>query len=79
MTLDDGTHPPFGASVRNRQGRELGIISDNGAVWLSGLNTRDQPAVHWNEERQCLLSEVDIASQDTTTIRCLSMDKNYEG
>lgn len=53
LRLADGTFPPFGASVRNHQGRELGIISDSGLAWLSGVNAGEVLDVTWSGRLQC--------------------------
>ncbi|EBL5818965.1 fimbria/pilus outer membrane usher protein [Salmonella enterica subsp. enterica serovar Muenchen] len=53
LRLADGSHPPFGASVRNRQGRELGIVSDGGLAWLSGVNPGETLDVAWDNRSRC--------------------------
>lgn len=53
LRLADGTFPPFGASVRNGQGRELGIVSDSGLAWLSGVNAGEALDVAWDGRAQC--------------------------
>ncbi|ECE0472900.1 PapC/FimD family outer membrane usher protein, partial [Salmonella enterica subsp. enterica] len=53
LRLADGSHPPFGASVRNQQGRELGIVSDGGLAWLSGVNPGESLDVAWDNRPHC--------------------------
>ncbi|EHQ9355003.1 fimbria/pilus outer membrane usher protein [Salmonella enterica] len=53
LRMADGSHPPFGASVRNKQGRELGIVSDGGLVWLSGVNPGELLDVAWDNRSRC--------------------------
>lgn len=53
LRLPDGTWPPFGASVRNMKGRELGIVSDEGLAWLSGISPTDRLEVSWGGSVQC--------------------------
>ncbi|EEA2717981.1 fimbria/pilus outer membrane usher protein [Salmonella enterica subsp. enterica serovar Urbana] len=53
LSLVDGSHPPFGASVRNKQGRELGIVSDGGLAWLSGVNPGESLDVAWDNRSRC--------------------------
>ncbi|HAF4902340.1 TPA: fimbria/pilus outer membrane usher protein [Salmonella enterica] len=53
LRLTDGTYPPFGASVRNRRGRELGIVSEDGLAWLSGVTPGETLSVAWNGRYQC--------------------------
>lgn len=51
LKMRDGRVPPFGASVRNRKGRELGIVSDDGVAWLSGVQPGERLPVVWTGNR----------------------------
>ncbi|EKA6275307.1 fimbria/pilus outer membrane usher protein [Salmonella enterica] len=51
--LKDGSFPPFGASVRNEKGRELGIIAENGLAWLGGVESGKTLSVVWGGKEQC--------------------------
>lgn len=53
ITQANGNYPPFGASIVNAKGRELGIISDGGLVWLSGVATGEKLDVTWSGKNQC--------------------------
>lgn len=53
LRLADGSYPPFGASVRNKQGRELGIVSDSGLAWLSGITPGETLDVAWDNQSRC--------------------------
>ncbi|ECI4646641.1 PapC/FimD family outer membrane usher protein [Salmonella enterica subsp. salamae] len=53
LRLSDGSHPPFGASVMNSKGRELGLVSDGGLAWLSGINAGEALSVTWDGRPQC--------------------------
>lgn len=53
IRLQDGTYPPFGASVTTEKGRELGIVNDGGNVYLTGINSDDVLSVRWNGQEQC--------------------------
>ncbi|EEA7994866.1 PapC/FimD family outer membrane usher protein, partial [Salmonella enterica subsp. enterica] len=53
LRLADGSHPPFGASVRNSHGRELGIVSDGGLAWLSGITPGEALDVAWDNRVGC--------------------------
>lgn len=53
VRLADGTVPPFGATVRNGKRQEVGIINDNGEVYLSGINAGETMSVNWGGEKQC--------------------------
>ncbi|WP_334413228.1 fimbria/pilus outer membrane usher protein [Escherichia coli] len=62
LRLADNSHPPFGASVTNAKGRELGMVADSGLAWLSGVNPGETLNVGWDGRTQCV---VDIpANQD---------------
>lgn len=56
LRLTDGSHPPFGASVRNTKGRELGIVSEGGLAWLSGVTPGEVLSVAWDNRVQCDVS-----------------------
>ena len=53
LALANGTHPPFGSSVRNAKGRELGMVSDSGLAWISGVNPGDELTVVWGDQSEC--------------------------
>lgn len=49
----DGSHPPFGASIRDAKERELGMVSDGGLAWISGTNPGNKLTVFWGGKAQC--------------------------
>ncbi|STB68588.1 fimbrial usher protein [Citrobacter freundii] len=51
LKMKDGSAPPFGAGVRNLKGRELGIVSDGGVAWLSGVQGGERLSVVWSGNR----------------------------
>lgn len=53
LALADGSHPPFGATVTNGDGRELAVVADGGQAWLTGLKEDETLNVNWNGKRQC--------------------------
>lgn len=55
LRLADNSYPPFGASVTNRKGRELGMVADNGLAWLSGVNPEDRLNIRWDGKTQCVV------------------------
>ncbi|WP_258126446.1 fimbria/pilus outer membrane usher protein [Escherichia coli] len=55
LRLADNSHPPFGASVANAKGRELGIVADSGLAWLSGVNPGETLNVGWDGRTQCVV------------------------
>lgn len=55
IRLVDGTSPPLGAVVRNKSLQETGIVADGGKVYLSGIHPGDHMAVHWGQDKQCVI------------------------
>lgn len=53
LRLADGSYPPFGASVTNPKGRELGMVGDSGLAWLSGVGEGETLHVSWEGRAQC--------------------------
>ena len=53
LSQEDGRHPPFGATVHNAKDRELGMVSDSGLAWLTGVNPDERLTVHWSGSAQC--------------------------
>lgn len=52
----DGGFPPFGASVMNKKGRELGMVSDGGLAWLAGISPGEQLNVSWDGRMKCSIN-----------------------
>ncbi|MCM5152530.1 PapC/FimD family outer membrane usher protein, partial [Escherichia coli] len=48
LRLADNSYPPFGASVTNAKGRELGMVADSGLAWLSGVSPDETLNVDWD-------------------------------
>lgn len=55
IRLPDGSTPPFGATVLNKDQREIGIVSDGGNTYLSGINPGEKLDVRWDGELQCVI------------------------
>lgn len=53
LAMTDGSHPPFGASVHNAKDREVGMVSDGGLAWISGVNPDETLTVRWGADGQC--------------------------
>lgn len=53
LKMADNSHPPFGASVINAKGRELGMVGDDGLAWLSGVNPAETLRVRWDGKVKC--------------------------
>lgn len=55
LKMADNSHPPFGSSVIDASGKELGMVGDEGLAWLSGINPGETLNVRWNGKNQCLV------------------------
>lgn len=71
VVLEDGSHPPFGASVRDKKHRELGLIDDNGQVWLSGVTPGEPLDVTWQGRVQCSVTLPSPVPTGLTLLPCL--------
>ncbi|MFZ1871557.1 MAG: fimbria/pilus outer membrane usher protein [Chania sp.] len=56
IKLADGSEPPFGATVLNQQGREMAVVSDQGSVFLTGVQPEESLDVAWEGQRQCRIA-----------------------
>lgn len=54
LNMSDNSQPPFGASVMSNKGVELGMVTDGGLVWLSGINPGERITVGWDGKKQCV-------------------------
>ncbi|WP_339275242.1 outer membrane usher protein [Enterobacter asburiae] len=55
IRLADGSTPPFGATVM-KEGRETGIVGDDGNVWLVGVEPGKKMEVSWDDGVQCIVT-----------------------
>lgn len=60
LRLKDNSYPPFGASVTNTKGRELGMVADSGLTWLSGVNPGESLNVGWGDGIKCIVEIPEI-------------------
>lgn len=68
LRLADASYPPFGSSVTNRKGRELGMVGESGLAWLSGVAEGETLSVNWEGRAKCM---VDIPKKLDTTKQLL--------
>ncbi|WP_272665803.1 fimbria/pilus outer membrane usher protein [Providencia sp. PROV110] len=77
LSLGNDKTPPFGASVRNHNNLELGIVGEDGVTWLVGISPKENLLVYWGGQAQCQLSLPE--SLDTSTnmllLPCVSIKK----
>ncbi|MCK7347721.1 fimbria/pilus outer membrane usher protein [Enterobacter kobei] len=52
VELADGSKPPFGADVM-RENHQVGVIGDDGEVWLTGIEPGARMRVLWDGTEQC--------------------------
>lgn len=80
IQLSDGSTAPFGATVKNPKGQKVGLVSDDGSVYLSGIQPGGEMSVYWNGQAQCALqmpaqiSEGDMAELVLPCTRIPSSD-----
>lgn len=55
IKLANGRTPPFGAMVRNEHQQEMGVIGDEGQVYLSGMHAGSSISVLWGD-KQCAVT-----------------------
>lgn len=53
LRLRDGSYPPFGAEVKNDEQQQVGIVDDEGNVYLAGVNAGEHMMVFWEGSAQC--------------------------
>lgn len=46
LRLQDGSHPPFGAEVKNDNEQTVGLVDDDGNVYLAGVKLANM-SVFW--------------------------------
>lgn len=53
IKLPDGSTPPFGAKVLNARQQDIGLVSDGGSAYLSGIKEGETMRVRWDGKTQC--------------------------
>lgn len=56
IVMEDGSVPPFGASVLNQKKQESGLVNDDGHVYLSGIQPEEKMSVNWSGRDQCFVT-----------------------
>ncbi|WP_411899840.1 FimD/PapC C-terminal domain-containing protein, partial [Salmonella enterica] len=52
IRLSEGGTPPFGAEVYNSRQKQLGIVGEDGSVYLNGINPGERLQVKWEGKTQ---------------------------
>lgn len=51
IRLEDGRYPPLGVTVTDKQtGRDIGLVADDGFVYLSGVQEKSTLTLKWNNK-----------------------------
>lgn len=74
LRRDDGSAPPFGASVRNERKREVGMVGDAGVAWLSGVNPGDVLTLTWGADKHCQIHVPDTQGELEVALACRSVN-----
>lgn len=53
LRMSNGFHPPLGAEVKNDRQQSVGLVDDNGSVYLAGVNPGEHMTVQWGDGKQC--------------------------
>lgn len=74
LKLSDSHYPPFGATVSDDKGRELGMVDDQGLAWLSGVNPGGRLRVSWDGEVKCETKVPNtLPSQQNLSLLCQTL------
>lgn len=70
VRLENGKYPPLGTSVVEiNSGREVGIIADNGIVYLTGINPDEEYSVKWaGGNEQCRLNFTNFSEKQQSKV-----------
>lgn len=60
LKLADDSYPPFGASVRNSNNIELGIVGEQGITWIVGIRAKEPLDLYWENKHQCSAQMPDV-------------------
>lgn len=64
LRLSNGEFPPFGATVQNIKRQEVGIVNDEGSIYLSGIQANEKMRVLWGGKTQCEITLPPILPTD---------------
>ncbi|EBH1886802.1 outer membrane usher protein, partial [Salmonella enterica] len=55
IRLPDGSYPPFGTLVSNEENQTMGIVNDDGEVYLAGVRPGAKASISWEGANKCEL------------------------
>lgn len=70
IRMSDHSYPPFGSSVQNHKGNELGIVSDQGLTWLTGVSPEEHLIVRWGNNSCKVQVPKQNLNQDELILPC---------
>ena len=56
LQTTDNKYPPFGAEVTNQKGESIGMVMEEGLVYIAGVNLNESLNVIWNGKTQCSIT-----------------------
>lgn len=56
IKMHDGSSPPFGATVKNSDNKDVGIVNDDGSVYISGIKPSENMFVYWDGGKKCTIT-----------------------
>ncbi|MEO3990395.1 outer membrane usher protein [Pseudocitrobacter cyperus] len=64
IRMRNGDFPPFGAEVKNARLQTVGLVDDDGNVYLAGVNPGERMQVSWDGAAQCEIAMPDPLPKD---------------
>lgn len=71
LRLEDGRFPPFGASIQNSAHKEVGMVSDAGLSWISGVRPEEVLNVIWGQGKSCRVNLPAILTGSNLLLPCI--------
>lgn len=68
ITRPDGSFPPFGAEILNKDGISVAMVMEQGLTWLAGVNPQEKLSATWQGKRQCEITLPPKLDDSTTTL-----------
>lgn len=74
IMLTNGTVPPFGATVYDKESnKQLGIVSEKGQTYLTGIKSTQKIFVKWGDNQSC---QIMIKNADVQKLKQLTCTKD---
>ena len=55
VRLPDGSYPPFGAEIVNKNGLSVAMVMEHGEAYLSGIKSGERLFASWDGKKKCTL------------------------